>query len=144
MDGGSWHHTGGSDQDHSQEKEMQQGKMVVRGGLTIAMKRREARGKGEKKRYTHLNTGFQRIAKRVKKAFLSGQCKEVEKNSRMGKIRDLFKKVRDAKGIFQVRMGTIKAKNDEDLTEVEKIKEVARIHRTIQENVLISWITMMV
>ena len=62
----------------------------------------------------------------------------------MEKIRDLFKKVRDAKGIFQVRMGTIKAKNDEDLTEVEKIKEAARIHRTIQENVLISWITMMV
>ena len=101
--------------------------------LQRAEERREAKGKGEREKYTQMNAEFQRLARRDKKAFLSEQCKEVEENNRMGKIRDLFKKVRDAKGIFHIRMGTIKAKNDKDLTEVEKIKEVARIHRTIQK-----------
>ena len=78
MEGGSWHCTGGSDQDHPQEKEMQNGKMVVWGGLTIAEKRIEVKGKGEKERYTHLNAEFWRIARRDKKAFLSDQCKEIE------------------------------------------------------------------
>ena len=73
--------------------------------LQIAKKRREVKGKGEKERYTHLNAEFQRIAKRVKKAFLSHQCKEIEENNRMGKTRDLFKKIRDTKGIFQAKMG---------------------------------------
>ena len=89
MDGGSWHYTGGRDQDHPQEKEMQKGKLIVWGGLQIAEKRRDAKGKGEKERYTHLNAEFQRIARIDKKAFLSDQCKEIEENNRMGKTRDL-------------------------------------------------------
>ena len=79
--------------------------------LQIAEKSREAKGKGEKERYTHLNAEFQRIARRVKKAFLSDQCKEIEGNNRMGKTRDLFKKIRDTKGTFHTKMGTIKDKN---------------------------------
>ena len=87
------------------------------------MKRREAKSKGEKKRYSHLNAEFQRIAKRDKKAFLSNQCKEVEENNRMGKTRDLFKKIRDIKGTFQAKMGSIKDRNVMDLTEAEDIKK---------------------
>ena len=87
------------------------------------MKRREAESKGEKERYTHLNAEFQRIARRDKKAFLSDQCKEIEENNRMGNTRDLFKKIRDIKGTFHAKMGTIKDKNGMDLTEAEKIKK---------------------
>ena len=87
------------------------------------MKRREAKGKGEKERYTHLNAEFQRIAKRDKKALLSDQCKEIEENNRMGKTRDLFKKIRDTKGTFHAKMGTIKNRNGMDLTEAEDIKK---------------------
>ena len=94
MDGGSRHCTGGSDQDHPQEKGMQKGKMSEE-GLQIAVKRKEAKSKGEKERYTHLNAKFQRIAKRDKKAFLSDQCKEIEENNRMRKTGGLFKKIRD-------------------------------------------------
>ena len=79
--------------------------------LQIAVKRREAKNKGEKERYTHLNAEFQRIARRDKKAFLSGQCKEIEENNRMGKTRDLFKKIRDTKGTFHAEMGAIKDRN---------------------------------
>ena len=86
------------------------------------MKRREAKGKGEKERYIHLNAELQRIARRDKKAFLSDPCKEIEENNRMGKTRDLFKKIRDSKGIFHAIMGTIKDRNGMDLTEVEDIK----------------------
>ena len=82
--------------------------------LQIAEKRREAKGKGEKERYTPLNAEFQRIARRDKKAFLSDQCKEIEENKRMGKTRDLFKKIRDTKGTFLAKMGTIKDRNDMD------------------------------
>ena len=85
------------------------------------MKRREVKSKGEKKRYKHLNTEFQRIARRDKKAFLSNQCKETEENNRMGKTRDLFKKLRDTKGTFHAKMGTIKDRNGMDLTEAEDI-----------------------
>ena len=85
MDRGSWHCTGGSDQDHPQEKEMHKGKMIVLGTLQISEKRREVKGKGEKERYTHLNADFQRIARRDKKAFFSDQYKEIEENNRMGK-----------------------------------------------------------
>ena len=81
------------------------------------------KGKGEKERYTHLNAEFQRIARRDKKAFLSGQCKELEENNRMGKTRDLFKNIRDTKGIFHTKMGRIKDRNDTDLTEAEDIKK---------------------
>ena len=91
--------------------------------LLIAVKRREAKGKGEKERYTHLNAEFQRIAKRDKKAFLSDQCKETEEKNRMGKTRDLFKKIRDTKGTFHAKMGTIKDKNGMNLTEAEDIKK---------------------
>ena len=91
--------------------------------LQIAMKRRELKGKGEKERYTHLNAEFQRIARRDKKAFLRNQCKEIEENNRMGKTKDLFKKIRDTKGIFHAKMSTIKDRNDMDLTEPEDIKK---------------------
>ena len=97
--------------------------------LQIAEKRIEAKGKGEKERYTLLKAKFQRIARRDKKAFLSDQCKETEENNRMGKTRDLFKKIRDTKGTFHAKMGTVKDRNGIDLTEAEDIKEVVRIHR---------------
>ena len=90
--------------------------------LQIAVKRRESKIKGEKKRYNHLNAEFQTIARRDKKAFLSNQCKEIEENNRMGKTRDLFKKIRDTKGTFYAKMGSIKDRNGEDLTEAEDIK----------------------
>ena len=90
--------------------------------LQIAKKRRDAKGKGEKERYTHLNAEFQRIARRDKKAFLSNQCKEREENNRMGKTRDLFKKIRDTKGTFHAKMGTMKDRNGMDLTEVDNTK----------------------
>ena len=91
--------------------------------LQLAEKRRDVKGKGEKERYTHLNAEFQRIARRDKKAFLSGQCKEIEENNRMGKTRNLFKKIRDTKGIFQAKMGTIKDRKCMDLTEAQDIKK---------------------
>ena len=87
------------------------------------MKRRELKGKGEKERYTHLNAEFQRIARRDKKAFLSDQCKETEENNKIGKTRDLFKKIRDSKETFHAKMGTIKDRNDMDLTEAKDIKK---------------------
>ena len=87
------------------------------------MKRRETKSKGEKERYTHLNAEFQRIARRDKKAFLNDQCKEIEGNNRMGKTRDLFKKMRDTKGTFHAKMGSIKDRNGLDLTEAEDIKK---------------------
>ena len=87
--------------------------------LQIAEKRREAKGKGEKERYTHLNVEFQRAARRDNKAFLSDQCKEIEGKNRMGKTRDLFKKIRDTKGTFYAKMGTINDRNGMDLTEAE-------------------------
>ena len=91
--------------------------------LQIAVNRREVKGKEEKERYIYLNAEFQRIARRDKKAFLSDQCKETEENNRMGKTRDLFKKIRDTKGTFHVKMGTIKDRNGMDLTEAEDIKK---------------------
>ena len=91
--------------------------------LQIAEKRREPKGKGEKKRYTHLNAEFQIIAKRDKKAVLSDQCKEIEEINRMGKTRDLLKKIRDTKGTFHAKMDTIKDRNGMDLTEAEDIKK---------------------
>ena len=102
---------------------MEKGKWLSEEALQIAVKRREAKSKGEKERYSHLNVEFQRIARRDKKAFLSDQCKEIEENNRMGKTRDLFKKIRDTKGIFHAKMGTIKDRNGMDLTEAEDIKK---------------------
>ena len=105
------------------EKKCKKAKWLSREALQIAVKRREAKSKGEKARYKHLNAEFQGIAKRDKKAFLRDQSKEIEKNNRMGKTRDLFKKIRDTKGIFQAKMGSIKDRNGMDLTEAEDIKK---------------------
>ena len=105
------------------EKKCKKAKCLSEEALQIAMKRREAKNKGEKERYTHLNSEFQRIARRDKKAFLNDQCKEIEENNRMGKTRDLFKKIRDTKGTFHAKMGTIKDSNGMDLTEAEDIKK---------------------
>ena len=91
--------------------------------LQAVMKRREVKAKGEKERYTHLSAEFQRIARRDKKAFLSDQCKDIEENNRMGKTRDFFKKIRDTKGNFHAKIGTIKDRNGMDLTEAEDIKK---------------------
>ena len=105
------------------KKKCKKPKWLSEEALKIAVKRRESKSKGEKERYTHLNAEFQRIARRNKKDFLSDQCKEREENNRMGKTRDLFKKIRDTKGTFYAKMGTIKDRNVMDLTEAEDIKK---------------------
>ena len=105
------------------ETKCKKSKMAVWEALQIAVKRREAKSKGEKERYTHLDAEFQRMARRDKKAFLSNQCKEIEESNRKGKTRDLFKKIRDTKGIFHAKMGSIKDRNCLDLTEAEDIKK---------------------
>ena len=102
---------------------MQKRKCLSGEALQIAVKRREAKSKGEKERYKHLNAEFQRISRRDKKAFLRDQCKEIEENNRMGKTTDLFRKIRDTKGIFHAKMGSIKDINGMDLTEAEDIKK---------------------
>ena len=105
------------------EKKCKKAKWLFGEAFQIAVKRREVKSKGEKERYKHLNAEFQRIAKRDKKAFLSDQCKEIEENNRMGKTRDLFNKIRDTKGTFHAKMGSIKDRNGIDLTEAEDIKK---------------------
>ena len=105
------------------EKKCKKAKWLSEKGLQIAVKRREVKSKGEKERYSHLNAEFQRIARRDKKAFHSNQCKEIEENNRMGKTRDLFKKIRDAKGTFHAKIGLIKDRNGMDLTKAEDIKK---------------------
>ena len=105
------------------KKKCQKAKWLSEEALQITVKRREVKSKGEKKRYTHLNAEFQRIARRDKKAFLSDQCKEVEENNRMGKTRDLFRKIRNTKGTFHAKMCTIKDRNGMNLTEGEDIKK---------------------
>ena len=105
------------------EKKCKKAKWLSGEALQIAVKRREAKSKGQKERYKHLNAEFQRIARRGKKAFLSDQGKEIEENNRMGKTRDLFKKIRDTKGAFHAKMGSIKDRNGMDLTEAEDTKK---------------------
>ena len=105
------------------EKKCKKAKWLSGEALQIAVKRRKAKSKVERKRYKHLNVEFQRIARRDKKAFLSDQCKEREENNRMGKTRDLFKKIRNTKGTFHAKMGSIKDRNGMDLTEAENIKK---------------------
>ena len=102
-------------------KKCKKAKWLSREALQIAVKRRGVKSKGENERYKHLNAEFQRIARRDKKAFFSDQCKEMEENNRMGKTRDLFKKIRDTKGTFRAKMGSIKDRNGMDLTEAEDI-----------------------
>ena len=104
------------------KKKCKMAKWLSEEALQIAVKRREAKGKGEKEIHSHLNAEFQRKARRDKKAFLSEYCKEIEDNNRMGKTRNLFKKIRDTKGTFHAKMGTIKDRNGMDLTEAEDIK----------------------
>ena len=105
------------------EKKCKKAKWLSGEALKIAVKGREAKSKGEKERYKHLNAEFQRIARKDKKAFVSNQCKETEENNRMGKTGDLFKKIRDIKGTFHAKMGSIKERNGMDLTEAEDIKK---------------------
>ena len=105
------------------KKKCKKAKWLCEEALQIAVKKREAKSKGEKERYKHLKAVFQRIARRDKKAFLSDQCKEIEENNRMEKTRDLFKKIRNTKGTFHAKMGTIKDRNGRDLTEAEDIKK---------------------
>ena len=105
------------------EKKCKKAEWLTEEALQIAVERREAKSKGEKKRYTHVNAEFQRIARRDKKAFLSDQCKEIEENNRMGKTRDLVKKIRDTKGTFHAKMSTISDRNGKDLTEAEAINK---------------------
>ena len=112
-------------------KKCKKAKLLSDEALQIADKIREAKGKGEKERYTHLNAEFQKIARRDKKAFLSDQSKKIEENNRMGKTRDLFKKVRDTKGTFYAKMGTIKDRNGMDLTEAEDSKERQQEYREL-------------
>ena len=107
----------------SKKKKCKKAKWLSKEALQITEKRQDRKGKGEKERYTHLNAEFQRIARRDKKAFLSDQCKEIEENNRMGKSRDILKKIRDTKGIFHAKMGSIKYRNGMDLTEAEDIQK---------------------
>ena len=135
---------GGSDQNHLKEK-CKKAKWLSEEALQLAEKRREAKGKGEKERYTHLNAEFQRTARRYKKAFLSDQCKEIEENNRMGKTRDLFKKIRNTKGTFHAKMGTIKNRNGMDLTEAEDIKRGGKnTQKNCTKKIFMTQITMMV
>ena len=110
------------------EKKCKKAKWLSGEALQIAVKRREVKSKGEKERYKHMNAEFQRIARRDKKAFFSNQCKEIEENNRIGKTRDLFKKIRDNKGTFHAKMSSIKGRNGMDLTEMARI-----YRRTIQK-----------
>ena len=138
-----YHCTGGSDQDHPQEKEMQkkQNDSLRRPYKEL---RREVKGKGEKERYSHLNAEFQRIARRDKKAFLSDQCKEIEVNNRMGKTKDL-KKIRDTKGTFHAKMSTIKDRNVMDLTKAEILRRGGKnTHNNYTKKIFMTQITMMV
>ena len=115
------------------EKKCKKAKWLSGEALQIAVKRRQAKSKGEKERYKHLNAEFQRIARRDKKAFFSSQCKEIEENNRMGKTRDLFKKIRDTKGTFHAKMGSITDSNGRDLTEAKDTKKRWQHRRTIQK-----------
>ena len=125
-------------------KKCKKAKWLSEEALQIAEKRREAKGKEEKERYTHLNVEFQRIARREKKAFLSDQCKEIEENNRMGKTTDLFKKIRDTKGTFHAKMGTIKDRNGMDLTEAEDIKKRRQEYTELYKKDLHTQIILMV
>ena len=126
------------------EKKCKKAKWLSEETLQIAVKRRETKTKGEKERYSHLNAEFQRIARLDKKAFLSYQCKEIEENNRMGKTRDLFKKIRDTKGTFHAKMGTIKDRNGRELTEAEDIKRWQEYTEELYKKIFMNQIIMMV
>ena len=122
MDGGSWLVQETGTKTLPMEKKCKKAKWLSEEALKIAVKRREAKSKGEKERYPHLNAEFQRRARRDKKAFLSDQCKEIEENNRMGKARDLFKKIRETKGTFHAKLGLIQDRNGMDFREAEDVK----------------------
>ena len=127
------------------KKKCKKAKWLSKEALQIAVKRREAKSKGEKERYIHLNAEFQRIPRRDKKAFLSDQCKKIEENNRMRKTRDLFKKIGDTKGIFHAKMGSIKDRNGMDLTEAEDIKKRCKnIQKSYTKKIFMTQITTMV
>ena len=127
------------------KKKCKKAKWLSEEALQIAEKRSETKGKGEKERYKHLNAEFQRITRRDKKAFLSDQCKGIEENNRIGKTRDLFKKIRDTKGTFHAKMSTIKDRNGMDLTEAEDIRRGGKNTQTIcTKKILITQITTIV
>ena len=127
------------------EKKCKKAKWLSEEALQIAVRRRETKSKGEKQRYKHVNTEFRRIARRDKKAFLSDQCKEIEENNRMGKTTDLFKKIRDTKGTFHAKMGSIKDRNSMDLTEAEDIKKRWQEHtEELYKKIFMTQIMMMV
>ena len=128
------------------KKKCKKAKWLSEEALQVAVKRREAKSKGEKERYTHLNAQFLRITRRDKKAFLIDQCKEIEENNRMGKTRDLFKKIRDTKGTLHAKMGSIKDRNGMDLIEAEDIKKRWQEYteKPIQKKIFITQITTMV
>ena len=125
-------------------KKSNMAKWLSEEALQIAVERREAKGKGENERYTHLNEEFQRIARRDKKVFFSDQCKKIEENNRMGKTRGLFKKIRDTKGTFHAKMGTIKNRNGMDLTEAEDIKKRWQEYTELYKKIFITQIITMV
>ena len=139
MDRGSWHLQEAVINTIPKKEKCKKAKWLAVEALQIAEKRREAKGKGEKQRYTHLNAGFQRIARRDKRAFLSDQCKEIEENNRKGKTSNLFKKIRDAKGTFHGKMGTIKDRNGMALTETEDIKRWQKYTEELYKKDLSSW-----
>ena len=127
------------------EKKCKKAKWLSDEALQIAEKRREVKSKGAKERYSHLNAEFQRITRRDKKTFLSDQCEEIEANNRMGKTRDLFKKIRDTKGTFHTKMGTIKDRNSMDLREAEDIKKRWQEYKEeLYEKILMTQIAMIV
>ena len=126
------------------EKKCKKAKQLSGEALQIAVKTREVKSKGEKERFKHLNAEFQRIARRDKKAFLSDQCKEIEENNRMGKTRDPFKKIRDAKGTFHAKMGSIKDRNGMDLTEADDIKKRWQKYTELHKEHILTQITTMV
>ena len=129
----------------SMEKKFKKAKWLSGEALQIAVKRKEAKGKGEKERYKHLNAEFQRIARRDKKAFFINQCKETEENNRMGKTRDLFKKIRDTKGTFHAKMGSIKNRNGMDLTEAADIRRGGKnTQKNCTKKIFTTQISMMV
>ena len=125
------------------EKKCKKAKRLSREALQIAVKRREAKSKGEEQ-YKHLNAEFQRLARRDKKAFLSNQCKELEENKRMGKTRDLFEKIRDTKGPFHAKMGTIKDRNSLDLEKQKKLRSGKNTQKNYTKKILSTRITTMV
>ena len=122
---------------------MQKAKWLSEEVLQIAVKRREVKSKGEKERYTHMNAEFQRIERREKKAFFSDQCKEIEENNRMGKTINLFKKIRDTKGILNGKMGSIKERNGMDLTEAEDIKKRWQEYTELYKKIFVTQIIRM-